>query len=62
VVVLAQVGQLLTQDAIAGVTVGIMAIPQAMSYALVSGVPAQFGLYTAFVTLLPCTYGSGSGC
>lgn len=45
--------KLLTQDAIAGVTVGIMAIPQAMSYALVSGVPAQFGLYTAFVTLLP---------
>ncbi|KAJ3395754.1 hypothetical protein CcCBS67573_g07670 [Chytriomyces confervae] len=37
-------------DVIAGVTVGLIAIPQGISYsAKLAGLPAQFGLYTAFL-------------
>ncbi len=39
----------LLKDAIAGVTVGIIAIPLAMALAIGSGVPPQYGLYTAAV-------------
>jgi MFS superfamily sulfate permease-like transporter len=41
------------RDVIAGVTVGVMAVPQAMSYATVAELPPVFGLYNAFVGLLP---------
>ncbi|MES4613064.1 MAG: C4-dicarboxylic acid transporter DauA [Ewingella sp.] len=41
--------QRLLKDAIAGVTVGIIAIPLAMALAIGSGVPPQNGLYTAAV-------------
>lgn len=41
--------QRLLKDAIAGVTVGIIAIPLAMALAIGSGVPPQYGLYTAAV-------------
>ncbi|WP_294844778.1 C4-dicarboxylic acid transporter DauA [uncultured Gilliamella sp.] len=37
------------KDLIAGITVGIIAIPLAMALAIASGVPPQHGLYTAIV-------------
>ncbi len=44
----------LAADVIAGLTVGVMAVPQAMSYALVAGMPgAIYGLYNALMGLLP---------
>jgi sulfate permease, SulP family len=38
-----------TQDLIAGFTVGLVALPLAMAFAIASGVPPQAGLYTAVV-------------
>jgi SulP family sulfate permease len=39
----------LSQDVIAGLTVGLVALPLAMAFAIASGVPPQAGLYTAVV-------------
>ncbi|KAJ3132551.1 hypothetical protein HK100_005209 [Physocladia obscura] len=40
-------------DFIAGVTVGLVAIPQSISYATkLANLPAQFGLYTSFIGVL----------
>jgi len=39
-------------DVNAGLTVGIMLIPQGMAYALIAGVPPIYGLYAALVPLL----------
>ena len=36
-------------DVVAGLTVAAVAVPQAMAYAMVAGVPAEYGLYTAIV-------------
>ncbi|MEZ4451431.1 MAG: SulP family inorganic anion transporter [Nannocystaceae bacterium] len=36
-------------DLVAGITVAAIALPQAMAYALVIGLPPQYGLYTAIV-------------
>ncbi|HEY2251136.1 MAG TPA: SulP family inorganic anion transporter [Planctomycetaceae bacterium] len=36
-------------DAMAGLTVAAVAVPQAMAYALIAGIPPQYGLYTAIV-------------
>ena len=36
-------------DIIAGLTVGAVAVPQAMAYSLVAGLPPEYGLYTAIV-------------
>ena len=41
--------QQFTQDLIAGLTVGLVALPLAMAFAIASGVPPQAGLYTAVV-------------
>jgi sulfate permease, SulP family len=38
-----------TQDLIAGLTVGLVALPLAMAFAIASGVPPEAGLYTAVV-------------
>jgi SulP family sulfate permease len=38
-----------THDFIAGLTVGLVALPLAMAFAIASGVPPQAGLYTAVV-------------
>jgi SulP family sulfate permease len=39
-------------DVNAGLTVGIMLIPQGMAYAMLAGLPPIYGLYTAIVLLL----------
>ncbi len=39
----------LLRDVIAGMTVGVIAIPLAMALAIASGVPPQYGLYTAII-------------
>ncbi|MCE9545028.1 MAG: SulP family inorganic anion transporter [Planctomycetia bacterium] len=36
-------------DSIAGLTVAAVAVPQAMAYAQIAGLPPQYGLYTAIV-------------
>ncbi|TVR34021.1 MAG: solute carrier 26 family protein [Balneolaceae bacterium] len=39
-------------DLAAGITVGIMLIPQGMAYALIAGLPPEYGLYAALVPLV----------
>ena len=39
-------------DVLAGTTVGIMVIPQSMAYALIAGLPGEYGLYSSFIPLL----------
>ncbi len=48
------------QDLIAGLTVGVIAIPLSMALAIASGVPPQYGLYTAIIAglIIPLTGGS----
>lgn len=36
-------------DLIAGVTLGLTMIPQAIAYAALAGLPSQYGLYSAFM-------------
>lgn len=36
-------------DIIAGITIGLTLIPQAIAYAALAGLPSQFGLYSSFV-------------
>jgi SulP family sulfate permease len=38
-----------TSDVMAGLTVAAVAVPQAMAYAQIAGIPPQYGLYTAIV-------------
>ena len=38
-------------DLSAGLTVGVMLIPQGMAYAMIAGLPPQYGLFTAIVPL-----------
>jgi SulP family sulfate permease len=44
-------GALLRRDLLAGLTVATVAVPQALAYALLAGVPPVYGLYTAFVLI-----------
>ncbi len=49
--------QKLFSDLLAGITVGLVALPLAMAFAIASGMPPQAGLYTAifgggFISLL----------
>jgi SulP family sulfate permease len=49
----------LRRDLVAGLTVATVAVPQAMAYALIAGIPPQYGLYTAIVmTALGSIFGS----
>lgn len=36
-------------DLIAGLTVGLVLVPQSMSYAKIANLPPQYGLYSSFV-------------
>src|SRR5437870_10955832 len=38
-----------TSDLIAGITVGVVALPLAMAFAIASGVPPQAGIFTAVI-------------
>lgn len=42
----------LTGDLIAGLTVGMVLVPQSMSYAQIATLPPQYGLYSSFVGVL----------
>lgn len=50
----------LQADLLAGITVGIVAVPLAMALAIGSGVPPQYGLYTAIVAGLLIALTGGS--
>jgi SulP family sulfate permease len=50
----------LLQDARAGLNVALLAFPQAMAYALIAGLPVQFGLYGAAVAGLIAPFFSSS--
>ena len=50
----------LFKDLIAGLTVGIIAIPLAMALAIASGVPPQYGLYTAIIAGIAIAVTGGS--
>eukprot|EP00854_Cymbomonas_tetramitiformis_P001011 gene1011-1536_t len=41
----------LQDDLIAGLTVGIMIVPQSMAYALIAGLPTQYGLYSSIIPI-----------
>ena len=46
-------------DLIAGLTVGLTVIPQGIAYAIVAGLPPQYGLYSAFMGCFTyCVFGS----
>lgn len=48
-------------DLVAGATVAVVAIPQALAYAQLAGVPPYLGLYAAFVpTMLAALFGSSA--
>ena len=53
-------GSDLRRDVLAGIVVGIVALPLSMALAIASGVPPQYGLYTAIVAggLIPLLGGS----
>lgn len=53
-------GRRFSKDVMAGLTVGIIAIPLAMALAIASGVAPQYGLYTAIIAgfLIPLIGGS----
>lgn len=53
-------GKHLLKDIIAGLTVGVIAIPLSMALAIASGVPPQHGLYTAIVAGIVIALAGGS--
>jgi sulfate permease, SulP family len=50
----------LRKDLLAGVTIGIVAVPLAMALAIATGVPPQYGLYTAIVAGIVIALAGGS--
>ena len=52
--------QKFVSDLVAGLTVGLVALPLAMAFAISSGVPPQAGIYTAIVAGFLCSALGGS--
>ncbi len=51
----------LKADLFAGLTVSVVAVPQSMAYALIAGLPVQYGLYASIVpTIIGCLWGSSA--
>ena len=51
----------LKADLLAGLTVAVVAVPQSMAYALIAGLPVQYGLYASIVpTIIACLWGSSA--
>ncbi|CAO3599843.1 unnamed protein product [Absidia cylindrospora] len=49
----------LFQDVIAGITVGLLLVPQGIAYAKVANLDPQYGLYTSFVGVtIYCLFGT----
>lgn len=49
----------LAHDLLAGLSGAILALPQSIAYALIAGLPAEYGLYAAIVpVLVACLWGS----
>lgn len=47
------------RDALVGLSGAILALPQSIAYALIAGLPAEYGLYAAIVpVLIACLWGS----
>jgi len=54
-------GNTVKADAIAGITVALVLIPQSMAYAQLAGLPPYFGLYAAFLpVMIAALWGSSS--
>lgn len=54
-----QSGHSLRQDLLVGLSGAILALPQSIAYALIAGLPAEYGLYAAIVpVLVACLWGS----
>jgi SulP family sulfate permease len=51
----------LRADLVAGITVALVLVPQSMAYAQLAGLPAHYGLYTAFVPVLVAGLWGSSG-
>lgn len=52
-------GRSLGRDALVGLTGAILALPQSIAYALIAGLPAEYGLYAAVVpVIIACLWGS----
>ncbi|MGL6214812.1 SulP family inorganic anion transporter, partial [Billgrantia desiderata] len=54
-----QTSRSLRADAVAGLTGAVLVVPQGVAYALLAGLPPEYGLYTAIVpTVLAALFGS----
>ncbi len=53
--------EFLRPDLVAGLTVGVILLPQAIAYALMAGMPPQFGLYSAIIaSIIGSLWGSSN--
>ena len=51
----------LKADLFAGLTVAVVALPQSMAYAMIAGLPVQYGLYASIApTIIGCLWGSSA--
>ncbi|MEK1939345.1 MAG: SulP family inorganic anion transporter [Pseudomonas sp.] len=54
-----QTGRSVRRDFLVGLTGAVLALPQSIAYALIAGLPAEYGLYAAVVpVLIACLWGS----